>query len=83
MTKEMERLKDIEGRKSELAKELDGEVDEKRMGEIHTEAESLKTEEESLRSLIATKASLAPGATIVDGNTPEATRAAGEDETRE
>ena len=36
MTKEMERLKEIEGRKSELAKELDGEVDEKRMGEIHT-----------------------------------------------
>ncbi len=83
MTKEMERLKEIEGRKSELAKELDGEVDEKRMGEIHTEAENLKTEEESLRSLIATKASLAPGATIVGGNTPEATRAAGEDETRE
>ena len=45
MTKEMERLKEIEGRKSELAKELDGEVDEKRMGEIHTEAENLKTEE--------------------------------------
>lgn len=63
MSKNQERLKEIEGRKAQLAKEIEG-AEETRLAEIKTEAEKLKDEEAEVRAAIAAETS---NTTPVDG----------------
>lgn len=61
MTRELERMKEIEERKTELRKEIaDGKADEKRLAEIRKEAEELSREQEELRSKMELNEQLAP-----------------------
>lgn len=63
MSKELQRLKDIEARKAELKTEIaENSPDEERLRAIKDEADALTTEEAEVRSKIALNESLAPGA---------------------
>ena len=62
MTKEMERLKEIEERKAVLREEIAaGKAEEERLAEIKEEADSLSKEENEIRSRIVLNSALAPG----------------------
>lgn len=78
MTKEQARLKEIEERKAALRTELAGEVEEARVAEIKTEAESLSAEEKQLRAKIEANTALVPGEPVAigTGNTQEEARTA-------
>lgn len=62
MTKEMERLKEIEARKAALLKEVETpDITEERLGEIKTEAGNLTAEAAEIRSKMNLRDSLLPG----------------------
>ncbi len=63
MTKELERMKEIEERKGELRKEIaEGKADEKRLAEIKKEAEALSSEQDEFRSKMDLEKNLEPAA---------------------
>ena len=62
MSKEMERMKEIEARKEELRKELEKGVKEDRMTEIQKESADLAKEEDELRAKIQMRNDLKPKA---------------------
>lgn len=63
MSKELERMKEIETRKEELRKEvLEGKADEKRMAEIKNEATALAEEQKELRNKMELDDQLKPSA---------------------
>ena len=69
MTKEMERIKEIEERKAALRAEIaEGKAEEERLGQIKEEAEKLSAEEEEIRSKVALNSALAPGSVPEDEN---------------
>lgn len=69
MTKEMERMKDIEARKAELKKEItDGKVGAERLAAIKEEAEALSAEQEELRAKMDLDTILEPGTPNQRGN---------------
>lgn len=72
MTKEMERLKEIEARKAALLKEIEApDITEERLGEIKTEAGNLTVEATELRSKMDLRSSLMPGAVPASLKAPE------------
>ena len=63
MSKELERMKEIEARKEELRKEIaDGKADEARLSAIKEEADSLAKEQSALRAKMALDDQLEPNA---------------------
>lgn len=69
MTKEMERIKEIEEAKAALRAEIaEGKADEERLGQIKEEAEKLSAEAEEIRGKIALNSALAPGSIPEDEN---------------
>lgn len=63
MSKELERMKEIEARKEELRKEVsEGKADEKRLDEIRNEAAELSKEQAELRAKMELDDQLAPAA---------------------
>lgn len=68
MSKEMERLKEIEARKAELTAEINAETTptEERLSAIKKEASALAAEETELRSKIQLQNDLKPGAVLED-----------------
>lgn len=63
MTREMERMKEIEARKAELLKEIgEGKADETRLAEIKDEANRLSKEQEELRAKMDLNDMLKPAA---------------------
>ncbi len=72
MTKELERMKEIEARKEELRKEIaEGTADEQRLAAIKTEAENLSKEQGELRTKMDLNDKLAPSATPENRNKEE------------
>ena len=69
MTKEMERIKEIEEAKAALRAEIaEGKADEERLGQIKEEAKKLSAEAEEIRGKIALNSALAPGSIPKDEN---------------
>lgn len=72
MTKEMERLKEIEARKAALLKEIESpDITEERLGEIKSEAGKLATEATELRSKMDLRNNLLPGEVLPSLKDPE------------
>ena len=69
MTKETERLKEIEERKAALRAEIaEGKAEEERLTQIKEEADKLSNEENEIRSRIALNSALKPGSIPQDEN---------------